>query len=135
MKFRFEKLIMAVFLIGSIVLLVNYNIGKPHILVLHSYDKSYSWVKDVNIGLKRELDKRGDYAVTWHYLDTKRHPDDSYKNNVGIVVRRMIDEAPPNVIIAVDDDAQQYVTRYYLERPDIKIVFADRLMPVRPGLS
>lgn len=124
MKFRFKTLILAVFLIGSISLLDWFRISKPHILILHSYGKDFSWVRDVNVGLERVLDKRNDYSVRWHYLDTKRHPEPEYKANAGMLARRMIDEAPPDIIIAVDDNAQQYVTRYYLDHPGIKIVFA-----------
>lgn len=124
MKFRLETLVIAVFLIGSVCLLAWFSLSKPRILILHSYDKDYSWVKDVNTGLKRVLDKRRDYSLRWHYLDTKLHPWPEYKTNAGVTARRMIDEAPPDIIIAVDDDAQQYVTRYYLNHPTIKIVFA-----------
>lgn len=127
MKFRMEFLVtltIAVFLTGSVCLLAWFNISKPRILILHSYDKEYSWVKDVNTGLKRVLDKHRDYTLRWYYLDTKRHPWPEYKANAGTAARRMIDEMQPDVIIAVDDDAQQYVTRYYLDHPRIRIVFA-----------
>lgn len=127
MKFRMEflvALVIAVFLIGSVSLLAWFNISKPRILILHSYDKEYSWVKDVNTGLKRVLDKRRDYTLRWYYLDTKRHPWPEYKANAGTAARRVIDEMQPDIIIAVDDDAQQYVTRHYLDHPHIKIVFA-----------
>lgn len=124
MKLRLETWVIAAFLIGSISLLAWFNISKPRVLILHSYDKEYSWVRDVNIGLKRTLDKRRDISIRWHYLDTKRHPSAEYKVKAGITARTLIDKINPDVIIAVDDDAQQYVTRYYLNHPHIKIVFA-----------
>ena len=124
MKFRLESLIITVFMIGSVSLFAWFSISKPRILILHSYDKNYSWVKDINVGLNRVLDSRSDYSVHWYYMDTKLHPTPEFKNNAGIAARRMIDEAPPDIIIAVDDDAQQYVTRYYVDHPGIKIVFA-----------
>ncbi|MFA7240985.1 MAG: ABC transporter substrate binding protein [Sulfuricellaceae bacterium] len=124
MRIRLEIMAISVFLVGSVSLLAWFSISKPRILVLQSYDKDYSWVKDVNTGLKRVLDPRRDFSVRWHYLDTKRHPTPEFKANASKIARRMIDEAPPDVIIAVDDDAQQYVARYYLDHPTIKIVFA-----------
>ncbi len=124
MKFRLETLVIAIFLIGSVSLLTWFNLSKPRILILHSYDKEYSWVKDVNTGLKRVLDKRRDYTLRWYYLDTKRHPWPDYKANAGLAARRVIDDMQPDIVIAVDDDAQQYVTRHYLNHPHIKIVFA-----------
>lgn len=124
MKLRLEILAISVFLVGSITLLAWFSISKPRVLILQSYDKDYSWVRDINIGLKRVLDPRRDFSVRWHYLDTKRHPTPEFMTKAGSTARRMINEAPPDVIIAVDDDAQQYVARYYLNHPTIKIVFA-----------
>lgn len=124
MKIRLETLVIAIFLIGSIWLLARFSINKPHILILHSYNTDYSWVRDVNSGLKQVLDKHRDYSVRWYYLDTKRHPYPEYKATAGKTARHMIDEAKPDIIIAVDDDAQQYVTRHYLNDSTIKIVFA-----------
>ena len=124
MKFRLETLLIAVFMIGSVSLFTWFSISKPHILVLHSYDEKYSWVGDINVGLKRVLDKRSEYSVRWYYMDTMRHHTPEFMEKVGMAVRHMIDKAPPDIIIAVDDEAQQYVTRYYLDHPGIKIVFA-----------
>ncbi|HLA36733.1 MAG TPA: hypothetical protein VJ001_17865 [Rhodocyclaceae bacterium] len=124
MKIRLETLIVTVFLLGSIGMFVWFSTSKPHVLILQSYDKEYSWVKDVNTGLKRVLDKHRDLAIRWYYLDTKRHPTIEFKTNAGTRARRMIDDSPPDVIVAIDDDAQQFVTRHYLNHPTIKIVFA-----------
>ena len=124
MKIRAESLVITIFMIGSICLFAWFSISKPRILILHSYDKNYSWVKDINTGLNRVLDSRSDYSVHWYYMDTKLHPTVEFKTNAGIAARRMINEASPDVIIAIDDDAQQYVTRYYVDKPGIKIVFS-----------
>lgn len=123
MTLHFKNLVVATFLIGSIALFAWFNISKPRILILHSYDKNYPWVRDVNIGLNRMFDKRTDYALRWYYMDTKRHPSPEFVTNAGMAARRMIDESRPDIIIAVDDDAQKYVSRYYLNRPDITLVF------------
>ncbi len=124
MRQRIETGLIALFLIGSVLLLTWFNLSKPRVLVLHSYDKDYAWVRDVNSGLKRILDKRGDLTLRWYYLDTKRHPWPEFKENASRAARRMIDEMQPDVIIAIDDDAQNYVTRHYLDHPRIGIVFA-----------
>lgn len=118
-----KNLAIATFLICSVILFTWFNISKPRILILHSYDKSYPWVRDVNVGIKRILDKRSDYALRWYYMDTS-HPSPEFATNAGIAARRMIDETQPDIIIAVDDDAQKYVTKHYLNHPHIKIIFA-----------
>lgn len=123
-KLRFEKIIIALFLLISLALFVGYNMHKPIILVVHSYDKDYAWVRDVNIGLKRVLNHPENYHVHWHYMDTKRHPYANYKERAGLTARHAIDQLQPDVVIALDDDAQKYVSRYYLNDPKIKLVFA-----------
>ena len=124
MRRSIESLLIVVFLVGSVVLVTWFNLDKPRILILHSYDKEYSWVRDVNSGLKRVLDKRTDYSLRWFYLDTKRRPWPDYKTNAGIAARRKIDAMQPDVIIAIDDDAQNYVMRHYVGDPRIRVVFA-----------
>lgn len=124
MRQRLETWLIALFLTGSISLLVWFNLSKPRILILHSYDQGYSWVKDVNTGIRRVLDKRGDLTLRWYYLDTKRHPWPEFKENAGRAARRLIDETQPDILIAIDDDAQAYVARHYLDHPHIAIVFA-----------
>ncbi|MBF0137791.1 MAG: hypothetical protein H7833_19580 [Magnetococcus sp. DMHC-1] len=121
---RLQGLLIGVFLVGSISLFTWFNISKPRIFILHSYDKSYSWVRDVNMGITRVLDSHRDNIVRWYYLDTKRHPWLNYKINAGKSMQRMLMSSPPDVIIAVDDDAQQFVTRNFINHPTIKIVFA-----------
>ena len=57
-------------------------------------------------------------------MDTKNHPEEHYIKKIAIVSKRVIDQFKPNVIIAVDDDAQEYVAKYYNNDPKIKIVFS-----------
>lgn len=96
----------------------------PRILVLQSYSSDYSWTRDVDIGIKRILEKENTISVRWHYMDTKNHPEKHYIKKIAIISKRVIDQFKPNVIIAVDDDAQEYVAKYYNNDPKIKIVFS-----------
>ena len=122
-KWRFEKIFMWLFLLVTLVLIGWYNLTKPSILILHSYDKDYSWVRDINTGLNRVLKNKYLYQVRWYYMDTKRHPDEKYKNSAGISARDLVKQTRPDVIIAMDDDAQKYVAKYFSNDPNIKIVF------------
>ncbi|MBF0338681.1 MAG: hypothetical protein HQL05_12730 [Nitrospirae bacterium] len=122
-----KKHIVNIFLIFFVVevglMLLYFNLSKPRLLILHSYDTNYSWVRDVNTGINRVIKNKSHYFVRWHYLDTKRHPWPAYKANAGLIARKMIDKWQPDVIIASDDDAQAYVTKHYINDPKIKIVF------------
>lgn len=120
----FEKCMLVLFMGGALLLLGWYNASKPSILVLHSYDPDYAWVRDINVGLNRVLDKKYLYQVRWYYMDTKRHPSADFKAGAGVAARNVIAAARPDVVIAIDDDAQEYAMRHFVGDPHVKIVFA-----------
>jgi len=123
-KIKLETVMISLFLLLSLTLFGWFNITKPRILILHSYDKSYAWVRDVNIGLNRVLSSKYLYQVRWYYMDTKRHPFPDYKTSAGISARKVIDDMKPDVLIALDDDAQEYAARYYIDHPHMQVVFS-----------
>jgi len=106
------KVLMALFIIGALVAFIGTNLAKPKVLILHSYDLDYTWVRDINVGLNRVL--RGKpYNLRWHYMDTKRNPSNAFRERAGLLARRIIEEWKPDLIIAIDDDAQKYATMFY----------------------
>ncbi len=124
MKIKAESWVMGLFVVLAVAYLGWLNISKPRILVLHSYDPGYAWSRDVNVGLNRVLSNSYRYQLRWHYMDTKRHPSAAYKQAAGIAARNVIAEMRPDVVIALDDDAQSYVARHLVNQPGIRIVFA-----------
>lgn len=124
LKFSPQKILIWIFFLGSATLPAWYHFSKPKIVILHSYDKEYAWVKGINTGINRILEGHREYAVNWYYLDTKRHPSPEFKANAGMAMRRMLEAATPDILIAIDDDAQAYVTRHFTNHPTLKIVFA-----------
>ena len=124
MKIKAETWVMGLFVVLAVAYLGWLNISKPRILVLHSYDPEYAWSRDVNVGLNRVLRNSYRYQLRWHYMDTKRHPTTAYKQAAGIAARNVIAEMRPDVVIALDDDAQSYAARYLVNQPGISIVFA-----------
>jgi hypothetical protein len=124
MKRRPEKIMLALFMGGALLLFGWYNASKPSILVLHSYDPDYAWVRDINVGLNRVLDKKYLYQVRWYYMDTKRHPSPGFKASAGTAARNVIAAMRPDVVIAIDDDAQEYAARHFAADPHVAIVFA-----------
>lgn len=67
------------------------NVNKPRVLVLHSYDTEYSWTRDISTGLTRTFSNKA-YTMRWHYMDTKRNPDEAFKQRAGLLARRIIDD-------------------------------------------
>lgn len=123
MKRDSSFILFSIFFILALAVFVWFNINKPRILVLDSYDKGYPWTREMDVGIERVL-KGKPYAVRWFYMDTKRHPSHAFKEKSGIVVRRMINDWQPNIIIALDDDAHEYAAKFYRNHPSMSIVFA-----------
>lgn len=121
---RLKNLSPAFFLIVAMALLATFNFQKPRILVLHSYDPGYAWTRDVDVGLKRVLDKQIGLNVRWHYMDTKRHPAKDFRAKAGVIAKQVIDSWRPALVIAIDDDAQSYAAKDYANTPGIYLVFA-----------
>ena len=124
MKGRLTSAAAGLFIVATIVFVIWFNTAKPRVLVLNSYDSSYSWTRDVVLGVRRVLDARPHLSVRWYYMDTKRHPGADFKAGAGARARRQIEAWRPDLIIAVDDDAQEYAARHYVNDPHIRIVFA-----------
>jgi len=112
-----------VFFISLCIFLVGFNLSKPRVLVLHSYATDYSWVRDVDKGIREVIEKKP-YSIKYCYLDTKGRQETGYLTNAGMAARNIINKWQPNVIIAVDDEAQMLVGKYYVNHPSINIVFA-----------
>lgn len=121
---RLRPFLIGLFLVATLAVIVIYNHNRPRVLVLHSYDDTYPWARDVSVGVRRVLDEHPHLAVRWFYMDTKRHPAKEFKEQSGLAARKSIERWKPTVIIAIDDDAQQYVTRHYVNHPDVKVVFS-----------
>lgn len=121
-KLSWQQIIVIIFFITLCIFLVSFNLLKPRVLILHSYATDYSWVNDVNKGIGEVIGKKP-FSVKYFYLDTKRRPDTGYMTNAGIAARNLVNKWKPDVIIAVDDEAQMLVGKYYVNDPSINIVF------------
>ncbi|CAO4834454.1 MAG: hypothetical protein CNLJKLNK_00148 [Holosporales bacterium] len=119
-----EKIFPLCIILFLFVLLLIYNENKKTILILHSYYNDYSWVQNVNDGLDKVLARKDLYRIQYHYMDTKRHPNKEFVERAGNTARQVINQLKPDIIIAVDDDAQQYVAKHYVNAPGISIIFS-----------
>ena len=122
MKNKIIGFLTACFVTILIMFLVITNLSKPRIFVLHSYNLDFSWTRDINIGIERIL-KHKPYSMRWHYMDTKRNPSAEYKEKAGKIAINAIKNWNPNIIIAVDDNAQKFVAVHFKNKKSINIVF------------
>ena len=121
MKIKYILFVFFSLVFCGLAIYTNYE--RPRILILHSYAPDYFWCRDVDIGLRRVLSNQSFYSIQWHYMDTKKHPEPKALRNAGVIARRVIDMVEPTILIAIDDDAQKYAAKYYINHPKISIVF------------
>jgi len=121
--FNYEKVLSLIFLILFVIFLIYLNLNKPRIFIVHSYDTDYSWVVDINIGLNRIFQKYS-YNIRYYYMNTKRNPDKNYIEKVGNSVIKMIKDWEPDILIAIDDNAQEYVAKHFINNPKMKIIYS-----------
>lgn len=113
------------FLLVALLLLGAFNLSKPRILVLHSSDRISTTVGKVDEGIRLVLEKnRQPMTVHWHYLGIDNLPDERHREDAAKVGLRAIDQFNPDVVIAVDDEAQQYVMHHFVGRDRPKLVYA-----------
>lgn len=96
---------------------------KPRIMIVHSYNSDYSWVKEINVGVDRFYDAHPDVTLRWHYMDLKNHGDENFMRTAATIANTTIDRWQPDVLIIFDDIAQKLVGMRYLDNPAIKIVY------------
>lgn len=124
MRQYISRISSVIFLVAIMLTAVIFNATKPRVLILQSYNPDYPWTRDVDIGLNRVVKNWTDYSVAWHYMDTKKNSDSQWLNRAGLIARRAIKRNDPHVLIAVDDMAQELAAKYFINDPNIQIVFA-----------
>ncbi len=101
------------FFVLLVVFLVWQTSNRPRVLIVQSYTTDFSWTRDVDIALRQVLNEKL-YNVRYYYMDTKKHSDSKFKKIAGSLVRKQIDDWSPNVLIAVDDNAQSLVSTCFV---------------------
>ncbi len=129
---RFKYAIMAIFFATLTGIILWVSVNQPRVMVLHSYSKDYIWTRGVNVGLERALANQSWLDVRFHYMKTKKKSDKAYLRRTGIAARRAIDSIKPDVLIAIDDNAQKLAAKYYINNPKTKIVFAGINGSIKP---
>jgi hypothetical protein len=125
MKTGIRAILTGAFLVISLLLLGTFNLTKARILVLHSFDQNAPSVGTMDEGIRQTLNRnRQPISVRWHYLGMDHLPDEDHRQGAAAQGRRTIEQFDPDLIIAVDDEAQEYVARRYAGRSRPKVVFA-----------
>lgn len=122
-------LLVALATIGFVAVLAAFNAAKPRILVLHAAEKEAPWPAGVDRGIREVLAaNRRPVAVSWHWLGLTRTLSGAARANAAAAARRAIASFDPDVLVAIDDEANAAVARGYAGpgRPRVLYVSIDR---------
>ena len=100
------------------------------VLVVHSYHPEYEWVSSISRGIKRILESEKDILVETFYMDTQNVQSEEKIIRAGKKARDIILQWDPDVVITADDNAQEYVGKYYAGKDRPKIVFCGVSAPI-----
>ena len=129
MRTLWKNLLIGGFLLAFVVLLGFFNATKPRILVLHSASPDATWALQVDRGMREALDtNRRPLSVEWHYLGIDSPVAARRAAEAQAGARRAIARFNPDILVAVDDEANSLVAREYAgrERPRILYVSLNR---------
>ncbi|TXI36181.1 MAG: hypothetical protein E6Q56_12555 [Mycobacterium sp.] len=128
MKRLWRDLLIAGFLTTFVILLGTFNATKPRILVLHSATQESPWVTRMDAGMRDALQRnRRPIDVEWLYMGVTA-PGDRDMREATAEAQRAIRRVDPDLVIAVDDEANALIARDYVgrDRPGILYVSIDR---------
>lgn len=92
------------------------------VMVVHSYHEGYEWTKSINESLESSFNVHG-IAYRIFYMDTKRQPGETWKRAMARKAKKAVAQYDPQVVIAVDDNAQAYFVKDYVNKSPIQFVF------------
>lgn len=96
--------------------------ASDRILVVHSYHKAYDWTAEITKAITSELNT-SNVDHTFFYMDTKRNPNQGWILNAAKDAKKAINRYKPKVVIAVDDNAQAFIVKDYVNKSPIQFVF------------
>ena len=110
--------------------------SKVKILILHSYTPEYSWTEGINNGIDRILSDKKWIGNKWidisyHYMATK-NADATQKRRAQKNAHRGIENVEPDILIAIDDNANSLVAKEYVNSRKMNIIFAGANGSVAP---
>lgn len=124
MRVNVKSVLIAACLMSFVVLLGLFNADRPRILVLHSAGPQSSWATAMDRGIKDALTtNRRPVSVEYHYLDVAGPAAAVRSGQNQADARRAIDRIDPDVLIAVDDEANDLIARDYVGRATPRILY------------
>lgn len=124
MRHNWKNFLVGAVLVAFFVLLVGFNATKPRILVLNSKPEDSVWSRKFREGVMEQLQRnRRPVSVEWAYLDFDTAGGRLSPAVEQAEVQRAIRRFNPDVLIAVDDEANALVARDFAGRARPRIIY------------
>ena len=104
------------------------------VLIVNSYHPGYTWSDDIMLGIRDVLGTQKNVELIIEYLDTKRHFEKSYFQQMKELFRQKYKSADIDLVITSDDNALDFILSIRKELfPDIPLIFCgiDHIEPER----
>lgn len=89
----------------------------PRVLVVHSYHaEQREHVVEMTKGIEEAL-QGVNCRLRFFHMDTKRHTGEEWKRTAGAKAKEIMAKFHPEVVISMDDNAQQYFAKDYAGKP------------------
>lgn len=116
--------ITGIFLLCVFSFLGYQRLHKPRVFILHSYNKHYSWNERINQGVRRVFNNKAYISIRHFYMDAKRRSSKPYMKRISKAAIATIKAWKPDVLITVDNDAQELISKHFSKFQDMKIIMA-----------
>jgi ABC-type uncharacterized transport system substrate-binding protein len=100
------------------------------VLVVHSYNQKYEWASTISRGIKRVFESEKDITVETFFMDTQYILSEEKRISAGQKAREIITQWDPDLVITVDDNAQEYCGKFYSGKTRPLIVFCGVSRPI-----
>ena len=94
----------------------------PKIFIVYSYDKDYAWNEALATSIERTLDSTA-CQIQSFYMDTRLKNEQQWKVKSGQMALEEMNAFDPDVVIACDDNAQQYFVSLIPPEEKTPIIF------------
>ncbi len=101
--------------------IINPYPGKK-VMYVNSYHAGYPWSDDIEKGIRDGL-KNTEIELKIHFMDTKVKQSEAEKKEAALKARQEINAFAPDVVIASDDNASQYLIMPFYKDADLPFVF------------
>ncbi len=96
-------------------------VGK-RILYVDSYHAGYAWSDSITAGVRGVIDPSGAELKIFR-MDTKNNTSEEFKINAALEAKKVIDAWKPDVVIASDDNAANYLIVPFFKDSETPVVF------------